>query len=52
VVVQLLTEGIARAFLDAGETPAVYRSMNLPDGDARNAGALAALAGRVRPIEP
>jgi uncharacterized phosphosugar-binding protein len=52
VVVQLLTERIARAYLDAGRSPAVYRSMNLPDGDARNAAAVAALAGRVRPIEP
>ena len=52
VAVQLLTEGIARAYLAAGRAPAVYRSMNLPDGDARNAAALAALAGRVRPIEP
>jgi uncharacterized phosphosugar-binding protein len=52
VIVQLLTEGIARAYLDAGEPPAVYRSMNLPDGDARNAAALAALGDRVRPIEP
>ena len=52
VIVQLLTEGIARASLAAGERPDVYRSMNLPDGDARNADALARLAGRVRPIEP
>lgn len=52
VIVQLLTEGIARAYLDAGEQPAVYRSMNLPDGDARNAADLAALGDRVRPIEP
>jgi uncharacterized phosphosugar-binding protein len=52
IIVQLLTEGIARAYLDAGEPPAVYRSMNLPDGDARNAAALAALGERVRPIEP
>lgn len=52
IIVQLLTEGIARAYLDAGEPPAVYRSMNLPDGDARNAAALAALGDRVRPIEP
>jgi len=51
VTVQLLTEGIARAYLAAGETPDVYRSMNLPDGDARNAQRLAALAGRVHPIE-
>ncbi len=52
VIVQLLTEGIARAYLAAGETPPVYRSMNLPDGDARNADLLAAVAGRVHPIEP
>jgi uncharacterized phosphosugar-binding protein len=52
VIVQLLTEGIARAYLDAGEHPAVYRSMNLPDGDSRNAAQLAALGDRVRPIEP
>lgn len=51
VVVQLLTEGIARAYLAAGKSPAVYRSMNLPDGDARNAAGLAALVGRVHPIE-
>jgi uncharacterized phosphosugar-binding protein len=52
IVVQLLTEGIARAYLEAGETPDVYRSMNLPDGDDHNAAALAALGDRVRPIEP
>lgn len=52
IIVQMLTEGVARAYLTAGESPAVYRSMNLPDGDARNAAALAALAGRIRPIEP
>jgi uncharacterized phosphosugar-binding protein len=52
VIVQLLTEGIARASLAAGVQPDVYRSMNLPDGDARNADGLARIAGRVRPIEP
>ncbi|MGO2747550.1 sugar isomerase domain-containing protein [Microbacterium sp.] len=52
VVVQILTEGIARAFLAEGEPPLVFRSMNLPDGDARNADPLAAYAGRVHPIEP
>jgi len=52
VIVQLLTEGIARATLAAGERPDVYRSMNLPDGDERNAAAQARLADRVRPIEP
>lgn len=52
VIVQLLTEGIVRAYQSAGRSPAVYRSMNLPDGDARNAAAMALLAHRVRPIEP
>jgi uncharacterized phosphosugar-binding protein len=52
VIVQLLTEGIARAALAAGAEPDVYRSMNLPDGDTRNAEGLARIAGRVRPIEP
>lgn len=52
VIVQLLTEGIARHYLAEGDTPPVYRSMNLPDGDDRNADLLAAVAGRVHPIEP
>jgi uncharacterized phosphosugar-binding protein len=52
VVVQLLTEGIARRMLDAGVTPPVYRSMNLPDGDDANAGRLASYGKRIRPIEP
>jgi uncharacterized phosphosugar-binding protein len=52
VIVQLLTEGIARAALAAGARPDVYRSMNLPDGDDRNAAGLARIAARVRPIEP
>lgn len=52
VVVQLLTEGIARRMLAAGVTPPVYRSMNLPDGDDTNAARLAAYGTRIRPIEP
>ncbi|MDQ0615334.1 putative phosphosugar-binding protein [Microbacterium sp. W4I4] len=52
IVVQMLTEGIVRALLAVGEPPLVFRSMNLPDGDARNADPLAAFAGRVHPIEP
>jgi uncharacterized phosphosugar-binding protein len=51
IVAQMLTEGIARSLLAEGDTPHVYRSMNLPDGDARNAAAIAAFAGRVHPIE-
>ncbi|MFC7621546.1 sugar isomerase domain-containing protein [Microlunatus sp. GCM10028923] len=52
VIVQLLTEGIARRMLAAGVTPPVYRSMNLPDGDQANAARLAAYGTRIRPIEP
>ncbi len=52
VIVQLLTEGIARSYLDAGAIPPVYRSMNLPGSDERNAALLEAVAGRVHPIEP
>ncbi|MEI3848772.1 MULTISPECIES: sugar isomerase domain-containing protein [unclassified Microbacterium] len=51
IVAQLLTEGIARAYLAEGRTPPVFRSMNLPDGDRHNADPLAAYAGRVHPIE-
>ncbi|GAB3764441.1 sugar isomerase domain-containing protein [Microlunatus parietis] len=52
VIVQLLTEGVARRMLAAGVTPPVYRSMNLPDGDRANAARLAAYGSRIRPIEP
>ncbi|KRA24051.1 hypothetical protein ASD65_06150 [Microbacterium sp. Root61] len=52
VIVQMLTEGIARRYLEAGIHPPIYRSMNLPDGDAVNANIEAMHAGRIRPIEP
>lgn len=52
VIVQLLTEGIARRMLAAGVTPPVYRSMNLPGGDRANADLLAPYGSRIRPIEP
>lgn len=52
VIVQLLTEGVARRMLAAGVTPPVYRSMNLPDGDDANAPKLATYGDRIRPIEP
>jgi uncharacterized phosphosugar-binding protein len=52
VIVQLLTEGICRAFIEAGQRPPVYRSMNLPDGDVANQAFEAQYAGRIRPIEP
>lgn len=52
VVVQMLTEGICRRYEEAGIRPPVYRSMNLPDGDAVNAGIEAMHADRIRVIEP
>jgi len=51
-IVQLLTEGICQRYIEAGERPPVYRSMNLPDGDAANQVFEAQYAGRIRPIEP
>jgi uncharacterized phosphosugar-binding protein len=50
VIVQLITEGVCRALLDAGVTPPLYRSMNLPGTDAGNAG-LERRYRRVHPIE-
>ena len=52
IIVQLLTEGICRSYIAAGERPPVYRSMNLPDGDTVNKAFEAQYAGRIRPIEP
>jgi len=52
IIVQLLTEGICRSYIAAGEHPPVYRSMNLPDGDTVNKAFEAQYAGRIRPIEP
>jgi uncharacterized phosphosugar-binding protein len=52
VIVQLLTEGICRVYIEAGERPPVYTSMNLPDGDTANQRFESQYAGRIRPIEP
>ncbi|OII36105.1 hypothetical protein BIU98_00715 [Curtobacterium sp. MMLR14_010] len=52
IIVQLLTEGICRRYIAAGERPPVYRSMNLPDGDTVNKAFEAQYVGRIRPIEP
>ncbi|WP_236794374.1 sugar isomerase domain-containing protein [Amycolatopsis sp. GM8] len=52
VIVELLTEGICRKYIEAGLRPPVYRSMNLPDGDTANEALEAMYAQRVRPIEP
>lgn len=52
VVVQMLTEGITRRYLAEGLTPPIYRSMNLPDGDERNAWIEEMHADRIWTIEP
>lgn len=52
VIVQMLTEGITRRFLEAGVTPPIYRSMNFPGGDRHNATIEALHADRIHTIEP
>ncbi|MEV6632514.1 SIS domain-containing protein [Actinoplanes sp. NPDC051470] len=52
LIAQLLTEEVSRRLLADGTTPPIYTSMNLPDGDERNAGLTRAYGGRVRVIEP
>ncbi len=52
IIVQLLTEGICRKYIAAGQRPPVYRSMNLPGGDSANRAFELQYAGRIRPIEP
>jgi len=52
VIVQMLTEGIARRYLKEGLRPPIYRSMNLPDGDEANSAIENMHADRIRPIEP
>lgn len=52
VIVQMLTEGIARRFLEAGAVPPVYRSMNFPGGDTHNATIEGLHADRIHVIEP
>jgi uncharacterized phosphosugar-binding protein len=52
IVAQLLTERVCHLMLAAGDTPPVYLSANLPQGDTHNAALLARYAGRIRPIEP
>lgn len=52
MVVQMLTEAVCRTIQAEGETPYIYRSMNLPGSDEANALLEAKYRGRVRPIEP
>lgn len=48
LLAQLLTAEVVSRLLDAGETPPVYLSANVPGGDAHNDGLLRRYAGRVR----
>lgn len=52
VIVQMITEGVARRFLEAGAVPPVYRSMNLPGGDVHNATIEGLHNDRIHVIEP
>lgn len=52
LIAQLLTEAVARRLLAAGQQPPLLTSMNLPEGDSRNADLFSRYEGRVRPIEP
>lgn len=48
LLAQLLTAEVVRRIIDAGETPPVYLSANVPGGDAHNDGLLHRYAGRIR----
>lgn len=48
LLAQLLTAEVIRRLLDAGETPPVYLSYNVPGGDDHNDGLLRRYAGRIR----
>lgn len=48
LLVQLLMAEVVRRLIDAGETPPVYLSANVPDGDAHNDALLSKYAGRIR----
>ena len=48
LLAQLLMAEVVRRLIDAGETPPVYLSANVPDGDAHNNALLDRYAGRIR----
>lgn len=48
LLAQLLTAEVVRRLLEAGDTPPVYLSANVPGGDAHNDGLLQRYAGRIR----
>ncbi|TDE09461.1 sugar isomerase domain-containing protein [Jiangella asiatica] len=48
LLAQLLTAEVVRRLIEAGETPPVYLSANVPGGDTHNDGLLRRYAGRIR----
>jgi uncharacterized phosphosugar-binding protein len=48
LLAQMIVAEVVRTMLEAGETPPVYRSANVPDGDAHNDALEARYAGRIR----
>jgi uncharacterized phosphosugar-binding protein len=48
LLAQMIVAEVVRAMLDAGETPPVYLSANVPEGDAHNTELEARYAGRIR----
>lgn len=48
LLAQFITAEVVRRLLDAGETPPVYLSSNVPDGDAHNDALLKRYEGRIR----
>jgi uncharacterized phosphosugar-binding protein len=48
LLAQMIVAEVVRAMLAAGETPPVYLSANIPEGDAHNTALEARYAGRIR----
>lgn len=48
LLAQMIVADVVRLMLDAGETPPVYVSSNVPEGDAHNTALEARYAGRIR----
>jgi uncharacterized phosphosugar-binding protein len=48
LLAQMIVAEVVRTMLDAGETPPVYISSNVPEGDAHNTALEARYAGRIR----
>jgi uncharacterized phosphosugar-binding protein len=48
LLAQMIVAEVVRTMLDAGETPPVYLSANVPEGDAHNDALEARYAGRIR----